>query len=432
MVEERLVNINLRNIPLSLRQSLKKVAVESGITMEALCLEALRVVVDSGNLIRAGGQAASGGISIPTGGGVDGRRVAEGVDSGAAASGAGSPARGVEQGGKEGGEGGREVRAQRGRDSGGDPGAAQTTAVRRQDVGKDDAESGVATAGTCGRGKSAAGVQSRGEGGAKCGQQFNGTLELRGAGSGIDQASAERFEDLSSERQAEVRAEYNGMMEQVVLTIDRELRKDAGLPPINLTAVCIHSKPITEECPECVERWGRKAAFLGQFCAKCGRKRAYHLWFDGDWWCDADKTQKFDVDVIATLKAGGEKAFQDTLADIEKVQAPGLSGEPVNKEPFRPSTSPQVVVYDPNEASAAASITGEVSPILTHSHVLSSADPVPRVVDTAKEAADTALRMKKPPAGKKEKRLCRFCKGKMERWSTTTLRCMACGRNEAI
>jgi hypothetical protein len=74
--------------------------------------------------------------------------------------------------------------------------------------------------------------------------------------------------------------------------------------------------------------------------------------------------------------------------------------------------------------------------IAAHSHVLSSADPTPRVVNTSEEAISEALRMRKQtPANKpapKEKRKCQFCGGKMERWSATTLRCTACARNEAI
>jgi hypothetical protein len=282
-------------------------------------------------------------------------------------------------------------------------------------------------------------------------------------------------------------------------TVDSALQKNPDLlEPINLTAVCIHSKPITEECPECIERWGNKAAFLGQLCAECGRKRAYHLFFDDCWWCNAEKTQKFDVDVMATLKAGGEKAFQDTLADIKKAQTSGLSGTPVNMEPFRPSPqvhncgdelaknwiggnrdidpnnpedvkawqerdrqaaemlepAPQIEV-DPavfefldlvkkNEervmgidpAVFAEKIDPHGKSVAAHSHVLSSTNPSPRVVDTATEAAEAALRMKKlPPTAKiakAKKRVCKFCEGKLERWSATTLRCSACGRNEAL
>lgn len=88
-------------------------------------------------------------------------------------------------------------------------------------------------------------------------------------------------------------------------------------------------------------------------------------------------------------------------------------------------------------AQSLATVGLEFAPeALTHPHVLSSTSPTPRVVDTAKEAAEAALRMKKlPPTAKiakAKKRVCKFCEGKLERWSATTLRCSACGRNEAL
>jgi hypothetical protein len=84
-------------------------------------------------------------------------------------------------------------------------------------------------------------------------------------------------------------------------------------------------------------------------------------------------------------------------------------------------------------AQSLATVGLEFAPeALTHSHVLSSTSPTPRIVDTAKEAADTALKMKKAPATKGKKRECPYCGGKLERWSATTLRCTGCGRNEAL
>jgi hypothetical protein len=65
IVNTGLVNINLRNVPVGLRKELKALAGKRGITLEALCLEGLRNVVGSGNPVRAGGEAVSGGSSIP-------------------------------------------------------------------------------------------------------------------------------------------------------------------------------------------------------------------------------------------------------------------------------------------------------------------------------------------------------------------------------
>ncbi len=93
-------------------------------------------------------------------------------------------------------------------------------------------------------------------------------------------------------------------------------------------------------------------------------------------------------------------------------------------------------IEDIPRLKAALALPDDDQHIAAHSHVLSSTNPTPRVVDTATEAAEAALRMKKlPPTAKiakAKKRVCKFCEGKLERWSATTLRCSACGRNEAL
>jgi hypothetical protein len=365
-------------------------------------------------------------------------------------------------------------------------------------------------------------------------------------------------------------AEYAGMMEQVVLTIDSDLRKDAGLPPLNLTTVCIHSKPITEECPECIERWGQKAAFLGEFCARCGRKRAYHLSFDDCWWCDPEKQHKFEVvegesreeferdrmgqtgednarrmrvksaligSTSGTVHFAGGKGphlLRDRKGNTAYCGGPGAcefcerglppSGDhhaeqveeipwiggnrdldPNNPEDvaawkerdrqaaamLEPSHLATNVVYAPPETNfpvkgfteeppkvdpaafefldetrkaadmacgadpavlAKANSDPHAKSIAGHSHVLSSADPKPRIADTSMEmpkpkmidspktavaAAHEALAKKKPAEivrdmQKKRARKCKFCEKPLERWSATMMRCTGCGRNEAV
>ena len=437
----RLVNINLRCVPEGLRRELKALAAKCGMGLEAYCVEMLVYVVDRATPVRAPGEVASGGKAIEV-------QIAPELAEHLAA------------------------------------GHHKRHHGRKNEAGKD---SGDKAAGADQEGDQARWLQSRREGGDSSGEAR--TSDLFGAASQIasQAATGEPEHDDLRDTEAVSAANCRDAIGQMAETIDSALRKNPDLlEPINLTAVCIHSKPITEECPECIERWGNKAAFLGQLCAECGRKRAYHLFFDDCWWCNAEKTQKFDVDVMATLKAGGEKAFQDTLADIKKAQTSGLSGTPVNMEPFRPS--PQVhncgdelaknwiggnrdidpnnpedvkafqerdrqaiemlnqshqahpVVFDANGAAFVVTPKGPgahddrtlAAAMASKSHVLSSSSPTPRVVDTAKEATETALRMKKPPAAKKENRKCKFCGAKMERWSATTLRCTACTRNEAI
>ena len=195
-------------------------------------------------------------------------------------------------------------------------------------------------------------------------------------------------------------AEYAGMMEQVALTIDSELRKDAGLPPINLTTMCIHSRPITEECPECMARWAGKAAYLSKICVKCGKNRANHASRDNEYWCVGNVNELFDDGIEGESR---EEFERDRM---------GQTGE-----------------------DNALRMREKSAEIAARSHVLSSADPKPRIVDTAAEAAQVAVSMKKPPAGKKPakgKRACTFCGKPLEPWSATTMRCTGCGRNEAV
>ena len=154
-------------------------------------------------------------------------------------------------------------------------------------------------------------------------------------------------------------------------------------------------------------------------------------------------------ETLEAMRVAGEKAFGAALENIERLRDEDSHARSVAAHSHMME---QVVLtidrelrkdaglppYDPNEASAAAVITGKDKSWVGGSrdidpfNVLSSSDPTPRVVDTAKEAAETALRMKKPPAAKKENRKCKFCGAKMERWSATTLRCTACTRNEAL
>ena len=97
-------------------------------------------------------------------------------------------------------------------------------------------------------------------------------------------------------------------------------------------------------------------------------------------------------------------------------------------------------------------IADRVAEHLSKSHVLSSADPKPRIVDTSMEmpkpkmidspktavaAVHEALAKKKPAEivrdmQKKRARKCKFCEKPLERWSATMMRCTGCGRNEAV
>jgi hypothetical protein len=172
------------------------------------------------------------------------------------------------------------------------------------------------------------------------------------------------------------------MMEQVVLTIDSELRKDAGLPPYDPNEA------------------SAAAVIAGKDKSWVGGSR------------DIDPFNPEDV-----------KAFQER-----------------DRQAIEMLNQAHPVVFDANGAAFVVAPKGPGAhddrtlgaAMASKSHVLSSSNPTPRVVDTAKEAAETALRMKKPPAAKKENRKCKFCGAKMERWSATTLRCTACTRNEAI
>jgi hypothetical protein len=310
-------------------------------------------------------------------------------------------------------------------------------------------------------------------------------------------------------------AEYAGVMEQVALTIDSELRKDAGLPPINLTTVCIHSKPITEECPECMARWAGKAAFLSQICGKCHKNRANHAWRDNEYWCVGNVNELFDDGIEGESReeferdrmgqtgednarrmrvksaligstsgtvhfAGGKgpHLLRDRKGNTAYCGGPGAcefcerglppSGdhhaEQVEEIPWiggnrdlDPNNPEDVAAWKERDRQAAAMLEPApqidpvmfefldetrkaadaacgADPVLFKSHVLSSADPKPRIVDTAAQAADVALKMKKPAAKKpaKEKRACTFCGKPLEPWSATTMRCTGCGRNEAV
>ena len=314
--KERLVNINLRGLPFSLRQSLKVRAKKCGMTMASYCVKVLENEVGSGNPVRAGGGSFSGG------------KVVLGAD--------------------------------------------------------DAAVMGIGCGGAGGRseGDSAGGVEPGDQGsGADCGGRV---------GLGDGQGDSEAGEAAP---QAVTQAEYDGMMEQVVLTIDSELRKDAGLPPYDpneASAAAViagkdkswvgGSRDIDPFNPEDVKAFQERDKQAAEMLAPA---------------------PEIDPVVFKTLEAmrvAGEKAFGATLENIERLRA---------------------------EDSHAKLVAA-------HSHVLSSFNPTPRVVDTAKEAAETALRMKKPPAAKKENRKCKFCGAKMERWSATTLRCTACTRNEAL
>ena len=42
----------------------------------------------------------------------------------------------------------------------------------------------------------------------------------------------------------------------------------------NLTAICVHSKPITEICEECEAHWAASREHMGTVCTKCGKIRA--------------------------------------------------------------------------------------------------------------------------------------------------------------
>lgn len=59
-----LVNINLRKVRRGLRARLKEIADRHGLTLEGLCLDALEYVADTGKPIRAGGEALGGGNSM--------------------------------------------------------------------------------------------------------------------------------------------------------------------------------------------------------------------------------------------------------------------------------------------------------------------------------------------------------------------------------
>ena len=167
--------------------------------------------------------------------------------------------------------------------------------------------------------------------------------------------------------------------------------------------------------------------------------------------------------VAGTDGAGGEgdsesgQAGAEAVAPIRlKARSDGISSATAADWPLRerqgivdpapPQVDPVVFEYldatrkaldgatgaDPARFAETVKADVRAQSVAAHSHVLSSADPTPRMVDTAEDAAKIALTMKKPPAARAKKRLCVFCEKPLERWSATTLRCTGCGRNEAL
>jgi hypothetical protein len=268
-------------------------------------------------------------------------------------------------------------------------------------------------------------------------------------------------------------AEYAGMMEQVALTIDSELRKDAGLPPAESRSVL---RRVAAQKGEPVPDFSHGERIDDAPYGLSGEPQNMEPfrpapsatsgvpWIGGNRNLDPNNPE----DVAAWKERDQQAAamLEPSHLATNVVYAPPEANFPVKgftEEP--PKVDPAAFEFLDETRKAADMACGADPAVLAkansdphaksiagHSHVLSSADPKPRIADTSMEmpkpkmidspktavaAAHEALAKKKPAEivrdmQKKRARKCKFCEKPLERWSATMMRCTGCGRNEAV
>ncbi len=380
------VNINLRKIKLPLRQRLKVLAAENGKTLDDYCAEVLSMEADKATAIRVGGESIGGGNSIVGGG--DGEGSGEGLVH-------------------------EEDGAPRTEVGGG----------RQADVASRKA------------GDAAAGVQSRGAGCGEDGARFMVVDERRPPSRTPNSGSDHSATQASAQAEGEVGDLNSGIPAEICGLEPTTWPTYGGIERSALPADINKMPPFDhEKNPYSDVTTGA--------CSKCHKPPADHYKDkNGDLWCVGNVSEPYEPTPIyypAECNLGEEEALKQFRNSVRGLASGPLFPKSDLIKELRKAAEDQAMA-----AQSLATVGLELKPrseglstLAAKSHVLSSADPIPRVVNTPEEAISEALRMRKQtPANKpapKEKRKCQFCGGKMERWSATTLRCTACARNEAL
>ena len=474
----RLVNINLRCVPEGLRRELKALAAKCGMGLEAYCVEMLVYVVDRATPVRAPGEVASGGKAV-----LDGEGVA-GEDSRGTGSGSGrDKGRGMEsgdQGGTEGREGLASLRsggsnqepAQTGEEVSGEEEAGEAAVPQAQEDGPERGQAPVEDGQDSGearhlRAPEASRVEpkkivlkARSEGLSTWAAGLSGKPKnmepfhpapsaarhrLWLDGQPCDHPGCGKLLTTSCEGCGRIGARGTSAMGFVVDdgARDKFFRGNVELPedtdPREATSVEFSQEMTIDEAKrrfpdraEELELKRRKAHPVERRIEDIPRLKAALALPDNDVpWIggNRDLDPNNPEDVAAWME-------RDRQAAEMLEPAPQIEVDPVVFEFLDLVKENEERLMGADPAVFAEKIDPHGKSVAAHSHVLSSTNPSPRVVDTATEAAEAALRMKKlPPTAKiakAKKRVCKFCEGKLERWSATTLRCTGCGRNEAL
>jgi hypothetical protein len=418
--KERLVNINLRCVPEGLRRELKALSAKRGMGLEMFCVEMLRYVVDGATTVRAAGEVPSGVTRLRPQEDPDLAPFSEQVEAVVA------------------------VEIVDGRTVG-----VKTAMVpKSQVVGGGDVLSGGVAKGR------AAGAEARLEpGDTRGGEGSEGTVDgFVGAGEVHGQRDPQAVEAGAEEvepRKAHLavgaaRARYDA---EAVAAEERDrikrYRAEKGYPPLPADAGEVESRSVLR----------RRAAQRGEPAPQFGGALT-HMAADFDApmkivpdaeidtsdipevtdWSRAERGKFYrgaeelpdDVDI---REATSVEFTQEMSIEEAKRRFPGASVNPTNEE--------RRTILDKLAQAEMADGTytmGVDTALAVRSHVISSTNPTPHIVDTAKEATEAALSMRKAPVAKVkgEKRMCGFCEKPMERWTATKLRCTGCGRNEEI
>ena len=476
--KERLVNINLRCVPEGLRRELKALAAERGTGLEMFCVDILRNVLYREKTVRASGEVQSGGKAV-----LDGEGVA-GEDSRGTGSGSGrDKGRGMEsgdQGGTEGREGLASLRsggsnqepAQTGEEVSGEEEAGEAAVPQAQEDGPERGQAPVEDGQDSGearhlRAPEASRVEpkkivlkARSEGLSTWAAGLSGKPKnmepfhpapsaarhrLWLDGQPCDHPGCGKLLTTSCEGCGRIGARGTSAMGFVVDdgARDKFFRGNVELPedtdPREATSVEFSQEMTIDEAKrrfpdraEELELKRRKAHPVERRIEDIPRLKAALALPDNDVpWIGGNR----DLDPNNPEDVAAWKERDRQAAEMLE-PAPQIEVDPAVFEFLDLVKENEERLMGADPAVFAEKIDPHGKSVAAHSHVLSSTNPSPRVVDTATEAAEAALRMKKlPPTAKiakAKKRVCKFCEGKLERWSATTLRCTGCGRNEAL
>jgi hypothetical protein len=453
------VNINLRKIKLPLRQRLKVLAAENGKTLDDYCAEVLSMEADKATSIRVGGEALGGGISILGEENAQTEHLSEGHTAGSAE---GSEAAGVQSRGAGCGEDGARFMVvderrppSRTPNSGSDHSATQASAQAEGEVG--DLNSGI-PAEICGlepttwptyggieRSALPADINKM----PPFDHEKNPYSDVTtGACSKCHKPPADHYKDKNGDLWCVGNVSEPYEPTPIYYPAECNLGEEEALKQFRNSVRGLASGPLFPKSDLIKEL--RKAAedqaMAAQSLAMVGLEmKLPKRGISGPTNLPLGEVQSIPHEGIgkdgAIWKDGIPCKHPGCLSHItHPCEGCGRIGgrypEKTQKARVIHSKEGTTIITEEVSREEVDRIADRVAEYMSKSHVLSSADPTPRVVNTSEEAISEALRMRKQtPANKpapKEKRKCQFCGGKMERWSATTLRCTACARNEAL